>query len=128
MNLSIRSNAPELMDNPNFETNQYAAAYADIGRCNQLLGGNTITLNAIYSLVKTKKSKNITILDVGCGDGAMLRAVAHFFENKNIKSSLTGIDIKDDIIDLAKQKPKGTPTLALKSKTYLITRQQPNLT
>jgi 2-polyprenyl-3-methyl-5-hydroxy-6-metoxy-1,4-benzoquinol methylase len=47
-----------------------------IASINKLLGGNKVTLDGVRSLLKgVDKTRTISILDVGCGNGDMLRAL-----------------------------------------------------
>ncbi|KFC58355.1 methyltransferase [Flavobacterium gilvum] len=64
-----------------------------IAKINQFLGGNRLTRRGVEKLLeKEPVSNRITILDVGCGNGDMLRRLADFgFQNK-LNLELTGID------------------------------------
>jgi 2-polyprenyl-3-methyl-5-hydroxy-6-metoxy-1,4-benzoquinol methylase len=48
-------------------------------------------------------SEEITIIDVGCGGGDMLRLIDRWAKKKNKKVKLTGIDANPNIIDFAKK-------------------------
>jgi 2-polyprenyl-3-methyl-5-hydroxy-6-metoxy-1,4-benzoquinol methylase len=48
------------------------------------------------------KEEKITILDVGCGDGEMLRKCAAYAEKYNYKFELIGIDFNENILEFAK--------------------------
>ena len=49
---------------------------------------------------KVKKSKKYELLDVGCANGELLFYLDKQFSNVNF----TGVDIRKDLIDLAKKK------------------------
>ncbi|KQC29063.1 methyltransferase domain-containing protein [Flagellimonas eckloniae] len=104
MDFSVRSRELELMDNPDMGFDTLSDAYADINRCNRLLGGESITINAVWNLVKLDIKKSYTILDMGCGDGTMLRKLSTFLSEKGVSHSMTGIDLRDDVLHIASQK------------------------
>ncbi|MBC5863031.1 methyltransferase domain-containing protein [Flavobacterium turcicum] len=64
-----------------------------IASINQLLGGNALTLKGVQKLLKSIASeKEIVIVDVGCGNGDMLRSLADFGKENNFNFRLIGID------------------------------------
>ena len=107
MDFTRRSKVEEHMDNPNLDKESYKKAYRDINQCNTLLGGTTITLKAIRKLIKRHPKKSYTILDMGCGDGHMLRTVAKYFENEDFNLELVGVDLRDDVIAIATESSLG---------------------
>ncbi|WP_350285763.1 methyltransferase domain-containing protein [uncultured Croceitalea sp.] len=119
MNFTYRSSILELMDDPNLEADKYRQAYLDINRCNKWLGGNKITIKALKILLKSRAQKSYTILDMGCGDGEMLRQVAQAFKKKPVKLNLIGVDLKDDILDLAREKSVDYPAIQFKNQNIL---------
>ncbi|WP_299222509.1 methyltransferase domain-containing protein [uncultured Aquimarina sp.] len=93
VNLEYRSNEAELMDDPEVNEKDLGIALEDISRVNRLLGGNNITINAVLDEIKKRQStKKLVIMDLGCGDGEMLRKLADSFNKKEIKARLIGID------------------------------------
>jgi 2-polyprenyl-3-methyl-5-hydroxy-6-metoxy-1,4-benzoquinol methylase len=51
-----------------------------IAKINQLLGGNKLTLLGVKELIADNpKTAEITIVDVGCGNGDMLRTLRLWF-------------------------------------------------
>ncbi len=103
VNLEHRSKEPELMDDPFVEEKALKIALSDISRVNKLLGGNSITVKAITKLINdTNLNKELVLLDLGCGDGEMLRIVADVCRKKNIKIKLIGVDLNDKSLGLAK--------------------------
>jgi 2-polyprenyl-3-methyl-5-hydroxy-6-metoxy-1,4-benzoquinol methylase len=64
-----------------------------IAKINQFLGGNSLTLNGLKELILTvPKSKVITIVDIGCGNGDMLRVLSNYGNDNNYSFNLIGID------------------------------------
>ena len=99
-----RSMDEELMDDLQLDQGTITAVLEDINRVNKVLGGNRITLKAVDRLIGKFPKKEYSILDVGCGDGSMLRQVALHTKRKGIKTNLVGIDFNGKSIALARQK------------------------
>jgi len=90
---TYRSNAPEIMDDFTMEGEILRDALDKIASINKLLGGNKVTLDGVRSLLKgVDKTRTISILDVGCGNGDMLRALAQYGTAHGLAFSLHGID------------------------------------
>ncbi|WP_431121148.1 methyltransferase domain-containing protein [Flagellimonas flava] len=109
MDLTFRSRMDELMDDPNMQFRLLQNAYKDINFCNKWLGGESITLNGVWELVKNDPNKSYTILDMGCGDGNMLLKLSHFLSKKGVSHTMKGIDLRDDVLTIARKKCKGLP-------------------
>jgi len=105
--LSKRSEEPELMDDFREGLQRLRIVYDDINRVNKILGGNYITVNAVIELMKQHPQESYTIIDMGCGDGNMLREVAHYCRKKGLKVQLIGIDLNEEALQLAEESSKG---------------------
>lgn len=92
INTRHRSEAIEIMDNFQMEGEILRDALDKIARINQLLGGNRLTLEGVKELIRGREKENIKILDLGCGNGDMLRTLAHYASGKGLSFELTGID------------------------------------
>lgn len=93
VNTKFRNREEELMDDFSIEGNELTSALQTIASINQKLGGNKLTLNGVKELLKTvDKSSPITICDVGCGNGDMLREIAKFGLSNGYNFDLIGID------------------------------------
>ncbi|RZK12075.1 MAG: methyltransferase domain-containing protein [Flavobacterium sp.] len=88
-----RSNAVEIMDDFSMEGEELRDALDKIAKINQLLGGNKLTLDGVKQLLKEiPEDREITIVDIGCGNGDMLRTLADFANEKGFHYNLIGID------------------------------------
>ncbi|CAM4027287.1 Methyltransferase domain-containing protein [Pedobacter westerhofensis] len=88
-----RSTAPEIMDDFQMEGEILRDALDKIASINQLLGGNKVTLEGITALIREQpKQKVIRIVDIGCGNGDMLRALADYALKNDLNFILKGID------------------------------------
>jgi 2-polyprenyl-3-methyl-5-hydroxy-6-metoxy-1,4-benzoquinol methylase len=88
-----RSNEPELMDDFALEGEILRDALDKIASINKLLGGNKVTLDGVKDLMgSANEDREISILDVGCGNGDMLRTLADYGRTKQLKFKLIGVD------------------------------------
>lgn len=106
MNFSNRSRESELMDDANLDPLLLQKIYADINMVNNVLQGFALSLGAIKRIIKENPQNSYTILDMGCGDGAMLRKVAAYFESRSFELKLIGIDLNTKSIQIAKENSK----------------------
>ena len=100
INTKYRTTEEEIMDDFSLEGEELKDALDKIAYINQLLGGNKLTLQGVKQLLDSK-DKEITIVDVGCGNGDMLRALADFGIKNKYKFNLIGIDANAFTIDYA---------------------------
>lgn len=118
--LKYRSTEIELMDIPDISEKDLKDALYDISKSNKMLGGNKITFKAIENLIKENPlKKEWTIVDVGCGDGEMLRLIAHYFKNHTVNFRLIGIDLSPQSIAMGKELSKEYPEITLVEKDIL---------
>jgi 2-polyprenyl-3-methyl-5-hydroxy-6-metoxy-1,4-benzoquinol methylase len=75
-----------------------------IASINQLLGGNLLTLRSVHKLIHSlPRHTEITIVDVGCGNGDMLRVLADYGLKNNYNFKLIGIDANNFTINHAQK-------------------------
>lgn len=97
-----RTDDPEIMDDFDLEGDVLKESLDKIAKINQLLGGNKLTLKGVAKLLKKVPDSNlITIVDVGCGNGDMLRKLADFGFENNLNLELIGIDANDFTVNYA---------------------------
>ena len=93
LNTQYRSVEPEIMDDFTMEGEILRDALDKIAKINQLLGGNQLTLRGVQDLLATIPNQSeISIIDVGCGNGDMLRTLANYGLKHQLNFKLTGID------------------------------------
>lgn len=99
LDTTYRTDLEESMDDFSMDNEGLVTALDDIARINQLLGGNSVTLEGVQQLIKNlPEDKTITIMDFGCGSGDMLRMLSKFGEKNNINFNLIGIDANEATI------------------------------
>ena len=102
-NLSNRSQEIEIMDDLNCSGEVVNQTLRELDKINHLLGGNRVTLKGVKNLLKDRRpGSNISIADLGCGSGDMLKRIADQNRKKDITFNLLGIDANPNIIDFAR--------------------------
>ncbi len=104
INTKHRSDEAEIMDDFSVQGEELHDALNKIAAINKLLGGNNVTLNGIKKLLENISSEQvITIADIGCGNGDMLRMLSDYAIGKGLKFNLMGIDANDNTVIHARQ-------------------------
>lgn len=89
--LAERLRAEELMDSPALPADTYREVLADLAKVNRATLAYRPTLEFLARAVG--KRVRFTLLDVGFGDGDMLRRIARWAARRGIEAELTGIDL-----------------------------------
>lgn len=100
---SNRNRDSELMDDPLVEDKVLKKVFEDINRTNRLLSGNNVTIGSTAKLVADYPQESYTILDVGCGDGTMLRKLVLWARKRGIKMKCIGVDLSEKGLAIAKE-------------------------
>ncbi len=87
--LAVRATAEELMDADDLDPATYSQVVHDLARVNTL----TMARRPTLGFLNTLKAKELRILDVGYGDGDMLRAIRRWATDKGVSATLVGIDL-----------------------------------
>lgn len=91
MNLARRADTPELMDDPDLDADVYARVVADLARVNRVTLAARPTMAFLNRAARGRSS--LRILDVGFGDGDMLRRIEGWAQRRGLSVELVGIDI-----------------------------------
>ena len=91
MTLTRRAQADELMDADDLPADVYAAVLRDLAQVNSVTLARRSTLAFLARALRGRQS--FSLLDVGFGDGDMLRAIARWAKRRGIEARLTGIDL-----------------------------------
>ena len=91
MTLAVRAQREELMDADDLDPDTYAAVVADLAKV------NVVTLAARPTLAflarATTPGRSYRLLDVGFGDGDMLRRIARWAGKRGVTIDLVGVDL-----------------------------------
>jgi len=105
--LAERRQADELMDDPALAPETYHAVLRDLSKVNRVTFAYRPTLNFLERALVRHSS--FRLLDVGFGDGDMLRAIARWARKRGIEADLTGIDLNPRSRAAAEAEPSPIP-------------------
>lgn len=86
-----RSQAEEAMDDPALAPQTYATVLRDLAQVNSVTMAARPTLAFLDSVVR--RGERLKLLDVGYGDGDMLRRIARWAAKRGVQAELVGIDL-----------------------------------
>lgn len=90
--LARRAIAEELMDADDLSDETYAAVVRDLAVVNTVTLARRPTL-AFLDRIIARERRPLKILDVGFGDGDMLRAIARWADKRGVAATLVGVDL-----------------------------------
>tara|TARA_B110000114_G_scaffold36821_1_gene38385 strand:- start:622 stop:1332 length:711 start_codon:yes stop_codon:yes gene_type:complete len=97
-----RTDKAELMDDFSIGGDLLRDTLDKLENINRWLGGNLVTVNSLKKVLKKHpKEQALSIVDIGCGHGDILRDVAKFGRKNGYKMTLLGIDANPTAIDYA---------------------------
>lgn len=113
--ISKRSNQPELMDEQDLQEKELEDILNDLDKVNRLLGGFKITEEGVLKILTSSCfAQPVKILDVGCGNGSMLKQIARMGRSKGIKMNLIGIDNNEKSLHIARRNTAEYPEISYK--------------
>ena len=128
LDLKYRSTQKEIMDDFSMEGELLQRTLDQIAWINQWLGGNSVTINGLKKLWKDSPlAQEITIVDLGCGNGDMLRVIAKLAKKKGRKVKLIGIDANNFTINYARKQSIDYPEISY-IQTFIPSDTFSNLT
>ncbi|WP_271078167.1 methyltransferase domain-containing protein [Aurantiacibacter sp. MUD61] len=89
--LEERLQTEELMDDPALPEETYREVLADLARVNRITLAYRPTLAFLDRVIGDRK--RLKLLDVGYGQGDMLRAIADWADKRGVKAELVGVDL-----------------------------------
>ena len=112
-----RTDKEELMDDFSIGGDLLRDTLDKLENINRWLGGNKVTLNGLKAILKNHpKEQELTIVDIGCGHGDILRDIAKFGRKKGYKLKLFGVDANPTAIDYANELSIDFPELNFKTE------------
>jgi len=96
-----RSNEKELLDELDIPHWLLYKNLRELDILNRTTGGHAISLKGIRQLI-TDHQKTYHIVDLGCGSGDFLKAIADWSQRNNFNVRLTGVDMNTDAIEYLK--------------------------
>lgn len=99
-----RSDKEEIMDDLDYNGPILHDALDKLAQINRWLGGNKVTLNGLKKALQNHPKKEpITIVDLGCGGGDILRDLSRYGKQKGYEFNLIGIDANPNTVSYASQ-------------------------
>ena len=92
----------ELLDLGEGTDEDVARNLADLRRINRFLGGRRVVLDALDSLM-VEGRRELSLLDVGTGSADIPGAVADWCRGRDIKASVTALDLSERNLRVARQ-------------------------
>ena len=89
--LAVPARESEQMDDADLDPATYARVLTDLARVNRWTLAARPTLDFVARIIGTRD--RFTLLDVGFGDGDLLRKIARWAEKRGKAAKLTGIDL-----------------------------------
>jgi len=121
----LRSSQPEIMDDLELQGESLKELLDDLRIVNKWLGGNSITLDGIEQLLdKSVKNESLTVLDVGCGDGEVLRQCIHWASKRQIELHVIGIDANPHILIEANKRSEHLENYSFKVMDILSEKEE----
>ena len=104
--LETRRIEEELMDDPALDPAVYTQVLHDLAKVNRVTMAHHPTLAFLERAVGNRT--RFRLLDVGFGDGDMLRQIAHWAARKGIAAELVGVDLNQKSVAAAKEATPGS--------------------
>jgi 2-polyprenyl-3-methyl-5-hydroxy-6-metoxy-1,4-benzoquinol methylase len=113
INTKYRSRMAEKMDDFSISGLELRKTLITLEKINKWLGGNRVTLNGIKKVLNGHpKQEPITILDLGCGGGDILRDVAEYGKQKGYSFKIIGVDANKSTLGYAKELSQSFPDIS----------------
>ena len=107
-----RTSEEEVMDDFYLKGAELRKTLKDLDKVNRWLGGNRISIQGISKILSENPVGTVRILDVGCGNGSMLREVAEFGRKNQMEFELVGIDANEYAIEIAREQTADYPEIS----------------
>ena len=119
--LATRAIADEMMDADDLDPATYSEVVHDLAKVNTLTMARRPTIDFLRSL----KASKLRILDVGYGDGDMLRAIRRWANDKGVNATLVGIDLNPRSAAAAREATTGTLDIDYRTGDYAGLADEP---
>jgi 2-polyprenyl-3-methyl-5-hydroxy-6-metoxy-1,4-benzoquinol methylase len=103
IDLDARQLEPELMDNPKLDRLDHRQAFGGLARTHAFSRTASQIWNEIQSSSALRTRKAFSILDIGCGDGYLLRKINQLAGRAGKEVRLTGCDFSTTAIEFARE-------------------------
>jgi ubiquinone/menaquinone biosynthesis C-methylase UbiE len=115
--MKTRSLHPELLDAPDIPREALYRNLYELDVINNQLGGHKVTIDGLKRL-GLRKNKTYHLVDVGCGGGDTMRAVARWARKSGFLFRITGVDLKEDCCSFARKACRDYPEISVVQADY----------
>lgn len=109
--LPTRSTEREWLDDLDLSGPQLEAALWELELSNRYLGGHRALLRALQRAVPWLPSRRLRLVDIGCGRGDGLRAIAEWGRRHDVALELVGLDANEATIEEARKQSSAFPEI-----------------
>lgn len=100
---SRRSEETEWLDEPNLDPDELAGVLRDLARFNgAMLGHLPVLFWLRRAIAGVPQGRPISLLDVGCGQGDLLRSIRGWARRRGIAIALQGVDVNPQTVRIAR--------------------------
>ena len=119
-----RSAQQEIMDSTEFKGREMKNLLLDLKTVNKFLGGNNGIIKGLDKLLKERKKNGpLTIMDVGCGDGELLRKCHDFGQSRNYSFNFIGIDFNENMLKVAQQRSENYANISFQKVDVILNKE-----
>lgn len=114
--LAVRAEAEELMDAPDLDPAVLAAVLKDLAQVNRVTLAARPTLAFLARVLRGRE--RFRLLDVGFGDGDMLRVIARWAARRGLAAELVGIDLNPASLPAARARTPAALAIDYRAGDY----------
>lgn len=109
-----RTEIPELEDLPGTTDEEVAGCLAALRAVNRYLGGRYAALHDLKRLIaRAPALRKVTVLDIATGSADIPAALVRWAKRRGLEISVTGVDIKEQVVRLAREWNRNCPEITL---------------
>jgi 2-polyprenyl-3-methyl-5-hydroxy-6-metoxy-1,4-benzoquinol methylase len=121
--LETRATHDELMDADDLDASVFGDVLSDLAQVNTLTLARRPTLAFLDRIMRAKPGP-LRILDVGYGDGDMLRCIARWAERQGVDATLVGIDLNSRSAPMARRSTPESMAIDYQTGDYEVLADQ----
>ena len=110
--LSRRSHEAEWLDGADTSPEELALVLRDLARFNRVMLGHWPVINWLRAAIKGDADGRVyTLVDVGCGEGDLLRTIRRWARRRGVNIRLIGLDLNRETIRIARNITNATDNI-----------------
>lgn len=90
-----RSLELERLDKGEYTAEEYEGCLIELRRVNRWLGDASALRDSLLAELTKREVKTVSVVDVGAGSGEMLRVIAKWSRQANVKTTLVGVELNE---------------------------------